>query len=152
MRQVRPRSAVAALLVAVVLTGCSQDPDEAYCEILREERKVLNELAANAQEPGTDTVTPTLDSLRRLREEAPEELGDEYSTVVYAVEGLVDAVDEAGIEMAEYDRKETLRELDPVVARRLRQTASALRMPRVTEATAGIEDHALQVCDVDLTV
>ena len=145
-------AAVVALLAAALLTGCGQDAEEAYCETLREEREVLNSLAERAQEPGADTVTPTLESLRRLREDAPEELGDEYSTVVYAVEGLVDAVDAAGIDMAEYDRRQTLQQLDPAAARRLRQSAAALRAPRVTEATAGIEDHALQVCDVDFTV
>jgi hypothetical protein len=143
---------VVALLAAAALTGCGQDAEEAYCETLSEERKVLDDLEARAQEPGVDTITPTLESLRRLREAAPEELTDEYSTVVYAVEALVEAVDEAGIDISEYDREETLAELDPAVARRLRQTAATLRAPRITEATAGIEDHALQVCDVDFTV
>ena len=40
--------------------------------------------------------------------------------------------------------------LDPQDARRIRQTAGALGAQRVVDATTGIEDHALQVCHVDL--
>ena len=35
-------------------------------------------------------------------------------------------------------------------ARQLAATAAELGAPRITQATAGIEDHAAQVCDVDL--
>lgn len=133
------------------LTACSSDPDEAYCEALREQKQELSELAGQAGKAGTDVLGPTLTSLRALEDEAPSELEDEYSTVVNAWEALLEAVGAAGIDPAEYDRKETLRELDPADARRLRQTADALASPRVVDASAGIEDHAAQVCGVDFT-
>jgi hypothetical protein len=142
---------VAALLAVLGLAACGEDPDEAYCDTLREERQELTDLAGDAGEPGTDVLGRTLESLRTLRDDAPPELDDEYTTVVNAWEALADVVADVGVDPAEYDRKETLRELPPADARRLRQTATALGSPRVSDASAGIEDHALQVCDVDFS-
>ena len=141
--------AVVAVL-ATSLAGCSSDPDEAYCETARAERARLNTLADQAADAEADVVGGTLASLRRLRDDAPPELEDEYDTVVNAWEALADAVEAAGIDPAEFDRKETLRELDRPDAQRIRQAAGALGEARVIDATQGIEDHALQVCDVDL--
>ena len=151
MRRRRSTSALATLVLVLTggLIGCSSDPDEAYCEALREEKQQLSELAGQAGEAGSDVLGPTLTSLRTLEDEAPSELEDEYATVVNAWEALLDAVAAAGIDPAEYDREQTLRELDPADARRLRQTADVLASPRVVDASAGIEDHARQVCGVD---
>lgn len=141
---------LAALTIVLTgLTACSSDPDEAYCEALREQSSVLKGLAGQSGEPGTDVLGQTLASLRTLQEEAPSELEDEYATVVNAWEAMVDVVADVGIDPAEYDRAETLRRLDPADARRVRQTADALASQRVGEAGAGIEDHAGQVCGVD---
>jgi hypothetical protein len=146
----RVRVALGTAVVVLALVGCTESADDSYCETLREERRVLADLAGEAGEPGNDVLERTLESLRTLGDEAPPELDDEYTTVVNAWEALVDAVADAGIDPAEYDRKETLRELDPADARPLRQTAAALGSPRVADASAGIEDHARQVCGVDL--
>lgn len=153
MTATRARRAMtaAALLAVVGLTACSEDPDEAYCETLREEREVLADLAGEAGEPGTDVLGQTLESLRTLRDAAPSELDDEYATVVNAWEALADVVAEVGIDPADYDRRETLRDLPAADSRRLRQTAAALGSQRVNDASTGIEDHALQVCDVDFS-
>lgn len=151
----RPARAVvliAATALAGGLSACSEDPDEAYCETLREESQVLADLAGRANEPGSDVLGRTLGSLRTLQADAPAELGDEYTTVVNAWEAMTDAVADAGVDPADYDRRETLRDLDPDDARRLRQTASELGAARVVDASAGIEDHAQQVCGVDFGV
>lgn len=150
-RNARVAAVVVVLLAAWGLSACSSDPDELYCEAVREERRQLDELADKAGDDDTDVIGGSLSSLRRLREAAPPELDDEYSTVVYAWEALAEAVDRAGIDPVEFDRKQTLRELDPPDARRIRETAGALGAARVVDATRGIEDHALQVCGVDLS-
>ncbi len=146
----RRLAGVGLLVGALVLTGCSEDPEEEYCATLREERGVLRGLAGDAAKPGTDVLSPTLESLRRLRDVAPEELSDEWATVVYAWENLVEAVKEAGVDPADFRPGETPEGVDDKTARRLGQTAAQLGAPRITQATAGIEDHADQVCDVDL--
>jgi hypothetical protein len=142
------RALAAALLLGVTLSSCEADPDEAYCEALREERRVLDELAD--EERGTDTLSRTTESLQRLEDVAPSELADEYATVVNAWEALADAVDDAGVDPAQFRPDRTPEGIDPRTARRLRQTADTLASPRVVEATLGIEDHAQQVCDVDM--
>jgi hypothetical protein len=142
----------AAIVLAGGLASCSEDPEEAYCEAVREQSGKLDDLAAEVDEPGTDVLGGTLESLRTMGAVAPPELDDEYTTVLNAFEALVDAVADAGIDPAEYDRKETLGELDPADARRLRQSAASLGSARVADASLGIEDHAEQVCGVDIGV
>jgi hypothetical protein len=138
------------LVLTASVAGCSGDPEEEYCAQLKEEQKQLNELAGDAAEPGADVLTPTLESLQRLREVAPDVLNDEYSTVVYAWENLVEAVEEAGVDPADFRPGKTPEGVDRNTARQLAATAAELSAPRITQATAGIEDHATQVCDVDL--
>lgn len=143
-------SVAVALLVAVTAACSAADPDEAYCETVREEEKVVADLAGGSTDPGADVLTPALESLQRLQADAPDELGDEYSTVVNAYAGLVDAVEQAGLDPADLQGGRLPDDLDPAVRRRVRQTAATVAAPRVLEATLGIEDHALQVCGVDL--
>lgn len=145
------KRAAVAFLAALVLTtaSCSEeDPDEAYCEVVRREQKVLDDLAG--QPRGTDVLTPLSESLQRLQDAAPPELEDEYATVVNAYEGLVDAVERAGVDPAKVRGGKLPADLDPATKRTLRQTAAQVAAPRVTDATLGIEDHAQQVCHVDL--
>lgn len=146
------RGVAAVVVLAVGLGGCGGDEDASggYCEVLREERTTLGELAERAGEPGTDVLTPTLEAIGRLREAAPAELADEYDTVYYAWEGMVEAVREAGVDPAEFRPGETPDGVSAAQARRLTQVATALGGARVVSASAGLEDHARQVCDVEL--
>ena len=89
--------------------------------------------------------------LAPLRDVAPEELQDEWSTLVPAYEALVDAVEEAGIDPAEYQPDDLPEGLPGSEARRLASVASKLASPRVTQAAAGIQDHADAACGVAFT-
>lgn len=137
------------LSLAAGLAGCGGDPEEAYCETLREESRVLQDLAEQAEEPGNDVLVPTYESLQRLQDDAPAQLQDEYTTYVNAWEGMVDAVDQSGVDPSQFRPGKVPRGVDPAAARLLSQTAAELASPRVLDAVRGIEDHAQQVCDVD---
>ncbi len=146
---------VAAVLAGLATTSCGGDPDDGYCDTLREEAQVLGDLAERADTgdgEDSDVVGPTLESLRRLADEAPAELEDEYATLVYAWEGLDEAVEETGLQPAQLEPGRVPDGVDRRAVRRLRQTARAMLSARVTDAAAGIEDHASQVCDVELDV
>lgn len=147
-RPARTAYAGAVLVLATVLPGCS-DPVDAYCEALAEEQRTLTGLAERAGEPGVDVLTPSLTSLGRLRDVAPDDLRDEWETVVQAWAALADAVETAGVDPGEY-RPGTLPEgLTRQQRRHLAAVAAKLASPRVEGAALGIEDHALEVCDVD---
>lgn len=142
------RTAVALVLAASALTGCTSQ-QEAYCEALAEEQEQLTRLADDATEGGEDVLTPTLESFDRLRAESPDELRDEWDTLVAAYESLADAVQSTGIDPGDYSPDDPPPGLSKAERERLEGVASKLASFRVTEATLGIEQHATEVCDVE---
>ena len=135
-------------MLTALLTGCSSQ-EEDYCEVLAEEKQTLTDLAEEAPAAETDVLTPTLASFERLRDAAPDELADEWDTVVFAYQALADAVAEAGVDPAGYRPGSRPPGLSKAEARALAAVASKLASTRVSEAGAGIEEHANEVCGVD---
>ena len=89
---------VAALLVTTGLTGCSNGT-ESYCSTLKDDQKRLDSLATQAAKPGEQGVRAlgdTVGVLSDLRDEAPDDISDEWDTLVGALQGLVDAVKATG--------------------------------------------------------
>jgi hypothetical protein len=144
----RRTTAVAGVVLALVVLGGCADEGEQYCEALAEEQENLNELADSSAEGG-GTLTPTLEAFERLRTAAPEELRDEWDTLVVAYEALADAVEQAGIDPAEFRPDDLPEGLSEAEADRLASVASKLVSARVVEAVAGIQQHATEVCDVN---
>lgn len=144
--------AAIALPTFLALRSSSEPDVQDYCTTLREERRVLDSLADKAARPGNDVLTPTLGALGRLRADAPTEVRDEWDTVYYAWQALVDAVDDAGIAPEDFRPGKRPPGIDTRDARRLEQVAAKLVSPRVISASSGLEDHARQVCRVDLVV
>jgi hypothetical protein len=145
----RRTAVVAGLATALVLglVGCS-DQEDVYCEALAEEQDTLSELAESGS---GEVLDRTLESMERLRGEAPDELRDEWDTVVRAYRALARAVDDAGVDPGDYDPEDPPPGVSKDQARRLAEFAGALRSPRVIDASLGIEDHAGSVCDVDFS-
>jgi hypothetical protein len=145
-RRVMGKAAMTAALV-LGLMGCS-DPEEGYCETLAAEQEELIELAE--RESG-DVLSPTAASFQRLQDEAPEELRDEWDTVVGAYQVLAETIDELGVDPESYDPEAPPDDLSDGDVRRLATAAGALGSTRVVDAVRGIEDHARTVCDVDFS-
>lgn len=139
-----------ALLLGAVLSGCSEE-GEAYCRLLGTEQRTLSDLAAQADQPGVDVLTPSLESLLRLRTDAPADLRDEWDTVVRAWQALADEVERVGVDPAQYRPGAVPEGLTAADRRSLAAVASKLDTPAVRDAATAIEDHAAQVCDVDFT-
>jgi hypothetical protein len=147
--------ACAVALLAGLLVGCGGDDDGAdgaYCSTLKEERAELTRLADRAGDPGTDVLTPTLEALGRLRAASPSDLRDEWDTLYYAWDAMVDAVEEAGVEPGDYRPGQTPDGVSAADARRLGEVAAELSSTRVVDASRGLEDQARQVCGVELVV
>ena len=132
-----------------MLNGCSEQGED-YCAALKEEQSTLTELADSA-EKGGDVLTPTVASFERLRTAAPEELRDEWDTLLVAYRSLVDAVQEAEIDPAEYRPDDPPPGLSGEEAKQLAAVASKVASARVVEAANGIQQHAREVCDVEFT-
>ena len=147
--RLRRTAAVLALALAVApLTACGADEPD-YCSTLKSEQKTLTSLADRADERKGDVLTPTLAAFDRLRAAAPQQLSDEWDTVVFAYRALADAVKEAGVDPADYRPGKRPPGVTAAQARHLASVAAELDSPRVIDAVVGIEDQARQVCDVD---
>jgi hypothetical protein len=143
---------VAGVLVATCLTGCSNST-ESYCSTLKDDQKKLESLASQAARPGEEGVRAlgdTVGVLSDLRDEAPEDISDEWATLVGALQGLVDAVKATGHPIGDFaggSRPDgvTTGQYDAV-----EQAAAELQGTRVQQAGKSIEQHAQDVCKVDL--
>ena len=88
------------LLVALLVTGCA-DQKEKYCEAVKDHQQELGEVLGGGD---PDALLKALPIFRDLADEAPEDLRDEWRTVIDALEGLERALDDAGVDPATYDR------------------------------------------------
>lgn len=150
MRSAR-RLAVSASGVLLVssLAGCASQT-ETYCSELKDQKQTLADLAVQAGRPGEDALTPTLEVWRGLRDESPDDIRDEWSTLVFALEGLVEAFDAAGTTPGEYNPASPPKGVTDAESQRLEDAAAELASGRVSAAGEGVEQHARDVCKVDL--
>ena len=139
----RPAAAV-LILLAGTTTGCA-DQTESYCAEVETQQAALGELAGSR-----DVVDRSLEVFRTLREAAPEELSDEWVTYVVAWEGLADALESTGVAPGAFADGDPPAGLDEDEVRTVRAAADQLRDPAVLDAASGIQEHARQVCGVDL--
>ena len=151
MRGVRRAGPVVlvGVLVAALLGGCASDT-ERYCGELKAQQNALADLAVRSGEPGNDVLGATLDIWRKLRDKAPEDIQDEWDTLVFSLEDLVQAFDAAGVKPSDYDPAHPPKGMSKAEADELQDVAAKLASPRVTKAGDSIEQHARDVCQVDL--
>jgi hypothetical protein len=138
---------VVGILVGGSLTGCASDTQQ-YCGTLRQDRPTLNRLASTAK-PGSHVVPRTLAVFQNLRDQAPDDIRDEWDTMVFAWQTLAAAFRKAGVNPAAYRPGKT-----PGVSaqqdKAIRDAAAQLSSPRVLDASQGIEQQAHDICKVDL--
>ncbi len=153
MRTTRPSSArctlVAVLLVPLLAAGCASQQEQ-YCSALEEEQQTLAELGEGGFDE-SGTVARTTEVFQRLAEEAPEDLRDEWDTLTGAWQGLERALEAAGADESMFENGERPEGMSAEDYDRISQAAVQLRSTRVVEAASGVEQHAQDVCGVDLT-
>jgi hypothetical protein len=146
-RTVRRRVVTAALLpLALLLGGCGEQGDD-YCAAVREHQERLSEIAASDDQ---GALFEALDVYRQLQEEAPADLGDEWSQVVGRLAALERAVRDAGVDPASYDPKDPPQGLSREDRTAIRGAARDLGDPETAEAMEGLEQQALDVCKTPL--
>jgi hypothetical protein len=146
------RTGAAAVLVLVMvgtLGGCTSETDR-YCASLEEQQEPLQELAASADDPGADLYRDLLDIWRGLRADAPDDIRDEWTTLVFSMETFVEAVERTGVTPDELDPEDPppgATETDVAAAV---DAAEDLRSERVLSAGEAVQQHARDVCKTDL--
>lgn len=148
---------VGVMLALAALAGCSNPTDD-YCGTLQDQQQTLKDLARSAGRPagrpgaqaGGDPFGDSLAVFTQLRDAAPDDIRDEWDTFVFAWEDLVDAFDEAGVDPRGYKPGAKLPGVSDAQREAIDGAAAELQSARVVDAGKGIEQHARDVCKVDL--
>jgi hypothetical protein len=140
------RGAVAALalvLGAGLLAGCG-DPDQAYCQALQKHQRVF------ADDGSGDELLVGLPTLRSLAARAPDDITDEWQTVIGALTALHDALDRAGVRPQDFHAGKPPASLSPAQVAEISAAADRISSADVVDALNGIDQEAKDVCQLQL--
>ncbi len=149
LRPHRQRRAVVSLAVAMLLslTGCGGDSTEDYCGAIEGANEQITKMIAS---DSPSALLSNLPLLRDLAEESPEDLADEWETFIGALEGLDEALDEAGVKASDFEAGKPPEGLSDADQKAIADAAGQVGGEDVAEATSGIEQQARDVCKVNL--
>jgi hypothetical protein len=135
---------VVALLLP--LTGCG-DATQGYCDDLQQHRKQI----ADMVDSGSPTaLLRSLPMLHDLADKSPEDLSDEWQTFLGALEGLDQAIKDAGYKPSDFKDGQPPAGLDAADRKSIVDAADQIRTDDVVAAASGIEQQARDVCKINL--
>ena len=140
------RVAAAVLAVTLLATGCA-DQQEKYCDAVGDHQAELGELLGDGS---PDALLKALPVLRDLADEAPDDIRDEWRTVIDAVEGLQQALDDAGVDPEDFDGGKPPKGLSKEERQAIAQAADQVGSRTTEVALAGVQQQALDVCKTQL--
>lgn len=150
-RRPRWRRGTGALVLAVGLTtlaGC-QDQQEKYCDTVEDHQQELGEVLGDGS---PDALLKALPIFEDLRDDAPEDIRDDWKTVIDAVAGLEKALDDADVDPATYDRDDPPAGLSQDDKDAIDAAARQLTSDRTVTAFSSVDQHAKDVCGTPLQV
>lgn len=141
------RAFAPAMLLATLLTGCSNDPYADYCEVVTDNQQELSEILG---EGGPAALLKALPIFEKLQEKAPDDIRDDWKVVTTGLGTLEAALDDAGVDPATYDRDDPPEGLTDEEKDRIDAAAQALTSASSTTAFAAVEQQARDVCHTPL--
>lgn len=135
--------------LALGLTSCSQSDQgrrDAYCEKVDD---ASGDLTRITDEGGTGAFVTALPILEKLGAASPGDLKDEWQVFLNALRGLASALQEADLDPDAVDNG-LPQDLSGKARRKITGAASVLATDEVRAASAGIEQHALDICGTPL--
>jgi hypothetical protein len=142
------RAAAAVLAIALLATGCA-DQQEKYCDAVKDHQQELGEVLGDGS---PDALLKALPIFEDLADEAPEDLRDEWKTVIDALKGLQQALEDAGVDPATYDRDHPPEGLSQAEKDAIDVAASQLTSEATVTAFSGVDQQAKDVCETQLQI
>ncbi|MDF1605628.1 hypothetical protein [Nocardioides sp. YIM 152315] len=142
------RRLLVLLLAVVLLGGCGDDADD-YCDAVADRQEELSEVVGAGQ---PDALLQSLDILRELQDRAPSDISDEWQQVVGSIEGLRDALDDAGVDAAAYDPQHPPAGLAAAQRKAIADAATRLGSAETAQALQDLDQQARDVCHTPLTL
>ena len=141
--------AATAVLSTSLLTGCSGGGDDEYCDALGDARDKFSALDSG----DFDAIQEFSDASKELADKAPDEVSDEWKAIRGEFEDMEQALDSAGLTMADLQQITETGEMPEGVSQ---EDLSALGEELngfgedVEGADEKITEHAKDTCDIDL--
>ena len=138
------------LLLLAGLTACGDSPEDVradYCEEVAEQQVELTGMMA---EEGPSTLLDARPVLRELADDAPRDIRDEWDTLLDALDGLADALGNAGADASTYDAKQPPAGVSEEEQQSIARAADELAAPGTVAAWEGVKQHAKDVCRTPL--
>lgn len=140
--------ALALLSTGPFLVGCGS-PADRYCQAVEDHQQELTDIAA---QQGAPALFEARGVYEQLAAEAPEDIRDDWDTVIEAIAGLEDTVEALDLDPATYDAKRPPQGLDRDQLDRLRAAAQELVRPETTAAMEAVQQQARDVCQTPLSL
>ncbi len=148
-------AAAAAALGLCLLTACGDDDGAKasgsgdYCKDLKTTKKQVDAL----NDGDFSDLKKTTDAMHELADEAPDEIADDWDTLLKGIDKLVAALKEAGLDdadMASLQSGQIPDGVDMDALQGLMEEIQGLSTPEFEKAGDAINKHAKDECDVDL--
>ena len=143
------RPLAAALLLVPLLASCGGDQQDAYCGAVEDHQEELTDLVGSGE---PDALLRALPVFRDLQDEAPDDISDEWQQVVGRIEALDEALDDADVDPATYDRDDPPAGLSDEARARIDAAATELGSGTTLRALQDLDQHARDVCRTPLTL
>jgi hypothetical protein len=142
----RRRAAGLVIALLLPLAGCG-DPTADYCSAVKEHNKDIAEMIGS---DSPSALLGGLPTLRELADKAPEDLTDEWQTFLGALDGLDDAIKDAGYKPSDFKAGKPPKGLGAGQQKAISEAANQIGADDVVQASSGIEQQARDVCKVNL--
>ena len=139
---------VTLLVLAGPLAACNSR--QSYCSTLEEDHKKLQSLAADVGKGEQAKFAATVRIVSQLRDQAPRDVSAEWDAYAGALQRLLHSVRASGADISAFrsgTRPPGVSQSDYAT---IQQASQELQSLPVRQAATSIEQHARQVCHVDL--
>jgi hypothetical protein len=140
--------AVALALTLAFSTGCKSDQDK-YCDAIKDHQQELGKVLGDG---APDALLEALPILHDLAGQAPEDLRDEWKTLIDALDGLQQALKDADVDPATYDRDNPPAGLSQADKDAIDAAAKELTSEATVTAFSSVDQQAKDVCGTPLQI
>jgi hypothetical protein len=144
----RLAAAVASLCLVGLLTSACKSDTEKYCDEVKAQQQRLTELAAN---PDPAKIFDVLPPYEALAAKAPDDIKDEWATVIDRYQQLRAALSDAGVSPQEYASSTWRKGLSEGQVNGILRAAAGLVDPATRDALNGVQQQARDVCQTPLS-
>jgi hypothetical protein len=142
------RVAVVVLLLPMLLSGCGSDQD-GYCDAVSSHQKELSETLGSGR---SDALLQALDTFRDLADRAPSDITDEWQQLIRSIEDVRQAMGDAGVDPATYDRNNPPAGLSDEQKKAIDDAAARLGSGETLQALKDVDQQVRDVCHTPLTL